>query len=151
MRNNLSDSRFRRLAEEDGLVDKEREEEEDDLSQGVAAEEEEVEEGRRPVGLKSHQRVSKKEREEHNLTHCPYRSWCKWCIVGRGKDAAHHLRNDSETVGLPLVQLDYFFLSSVLGSDRATGVVVVCTGSGAVCSSGIPGKSRGAYRGAPRN
>ena len=27
--------------------------------------------------------------EEHNLTHLPYRNWCKHCVRGRGKEMAH--------------------------------------------------------------
>lgn len=29
------------------------------------------------------------EREEHVLTHLPYRNWCRHCVRGRGKEAAH--------------------------------------------------------------
>ena len=32
---------------------------------------------------------SKAEREEHELTHLPYRNWCKYCVQGRGKEAPH--------------------------------------------------------------
>ena len=27
--------------------------------------------------------------EAHNLTHLPYRSWCKHCVKGRGKELPH--------------------------------------------------------------
>ena len=27
--------------------------------------------------------------EAHNLTHLPYRSWCKHCVRGRGKELPH--------------------------------------------------------------
>ena len=32
---------------------------------------------------------SRKEVEEHYLTHVPYRNWCPHCVRGRGKDLDH--------------------------------------------------------------
>ena len=32
---------------------------------------------------------SSEEIETHNLTHLPYRNWCRHCVRGRGKEAAH--------------------------------------------------------------
>ena len=48
------------------------------------AEEEAGEEGRQPRMARTAQRVSKREREEHDLTHCPSRPWCRNCVRGRG-------------------------------------------------------------------
>ena len=28
---------------------------------------------------------SKTEKEKHDVTHCPYRSWCPTCVAGRGQ------------------------------------------------------------------
>ncbi len=30
-----------------------------------------------------------KEVEDHELTHCPYRSWCEHCVRGQAKDDQH--------------------------------------------------------------
>ena len=43
-------------------------------------EEIEEEEGRRGRAMPSPPVVSRKEREEHELTHLPFRSWCPQCI-----------------------------------------------------------------------
>ena len=32
---------------------------------------------------------SKADVEHHELTHCPYRSWCRHCVRGRGVEASH--------------------------------------------------------------
>ena len=32
---------------------------------------------------------SAEEVEIHNRTHIPYRSWCKWCVAGRGRGDQH--------------------------------------------------------------
>ena len=29
------------------------------------------------------------EREEHEITHVPYRSWCEHCVKSRGEDGQH--------------------------------------------------------------
>ena len=58
----------------------------DGLSMDVATEshdegrDEEGEEARTPRRLPAPQYVSKAEREEHELTHTPYRSWCHHCV-----------------------------------------------------------------------
>ena len=45
---------------------------------------------------------------EHNLTHIPYRSWCKWCVEGRGRGAQHSASSGSS---VPIVGADYFFMT----------------------------------------
>ena len=74
---------------------------------------EEVEEGRKGRGMPSPLTVSKKERDEHELTHLPYRSWCAHCVRGRGRSMAHKQleAQDRETI-VPRVSLDYFFLTN---------------------------------------
>ena len=53
-----------------------------------------------------------RERAEHELTHCPYRSWCEHCVRGQGCEYGH-----STVVGLnageevPRVIIDYCFLT----------------------------------------
>ena len=47
--------------------------------------------------------------EEHNRTHIPYRSWCKWCVEGRGRGEQHRTSPGSS---VPIVGLDYFFITS---------------------------------------
>ena len=44
--------------------------------------------------------------EGHECTHIPYRSWCKWCVMGRGRGEPHHQGQDS---AVPVIGLDYFF------------------------------------------
>ena len=43
--------------------------------------------------------------EEHRLTHLPYRSWCRWCVLGRGRGLQHRARTGSL---IPTVGMDYF-------------------------------------------
>lgn len=48
-------------------------------------EEEEDEEGRKAVTRREVVGPTKKEREEHEATHCPYRSWCRHCVRGEAE------------------------------------------------------------------
>jgi len=73
----------------------------------------EGEEGRTAIGLKIPQKVSKTEREEHELTHTPFRAWCRHCVRGRGKNMAHKSSTEDKSMaGVPRVSMDYFFMSS---------------------------------------
>ena len=50
------------------------------------------EEGRPARGATAPIRVSAKEREQHEWTHCPYRPWCRYCVLGRGKNMQHRAK-----------------------------------------------------------
>jgi len=47
--------------------------------------------------------------EEHRKFHIPFRSWCKWCILGRGRGIQHR-RTDGSRIAI--VGLDYFFITA---------------------------------------
>ena len=51
---------------------------------------------------------SAEEVEEHRCAHLPFRDWCKWCIMGRGRGLQH-----SRTLAswIPIVGLDYFYIT----------------------------------------
>ena len=50
------------------------------------------------------------QRAAHELTHCPYRSWCRACVLGRGRDRPHHRVDHSGDI-LPRVAMDYMFFT----------------------------------------
>ena len=55
---------------------------------------------RNPRKLQDPKLPSKKEVEDHNLSgHMPYRSWCTFCVMGRGKAAPHYKQTRED--GLP--------------------------------------------------
>ena len=51
---------------------------------------------------------SAKEEKEHRIDHALYRSWCKWCVMGRARGAQHRL-GDGSTI--PIIGIDYFFIT----------------------------------------
>jgi hypothetical protein len=48
--------------------------------------------------------------EEHNCTHLPFRDWCSFCIMGRGR-GNQHKRNQGHESSVPVVGIDYFFIT----------------------------------------
>ena len=66
------------------------------------------EETRTPVKMNDPHAPSQKEREQHEMTHLPFRSWCWKCVFGRGKEMPQR-RNKDEKV-MPEVHLDFMFL-----------------------------------------
>ena len=47
---------------------------------------------------------------EHNIDHTPYRSWCRWCVEGRGIGEQHRPRHSQHDI--PVIGMDYFYLTS---------------------------------------
>ena len=84
-------------------------------------------------------RPTAQEMEEHRCTHLPYRLWCKFCVMGRGRGSPHRPSPGST---VPIVGVDYFFITATgvvgrkelanadseqeLESDRTEGKVVKC-------------------------
>ena len=47
--------------------------------------------------------------DAHNVTHMPYRSWCKWCVMAR-RPNSHHRRHPVSNRSCPLRVADYCFM-----------------------------------------
>lgn len=52
---------------------------------------------------------SQEQIEEHRTAHCPYRSWCKQCVMGRGIGQPHAKPTQESTV--PIVGMDSFYIT----------------------------------------
>ena len=60
------------------------------------------------------------QREEHNLTHFPFRSWCRACVLGRAKDRpSRTIKAQFAESVLPRVRMDYCFLTEDV--DKESG------------------------------
>ena len=54
---------------------------------------------------------TKKEIEEHAVTHLPFRSWCPQCVMGKAKDDPHRkVEQEVKEAGMPIVSIDYMYL-----------------------------------------
>ena len=85
---------------------------------------------------------TEKQVEEHRPCHVPYRTWCKWCNMGRGRGHQHRAGQPSL---IAVIGLDYFFITpggikkrselehsaddagnAALEDDRRKGEIVKC-------------------------
>ena len=67
-----------------------------------------------------------KEHQEHMAAHRPYRSWCKFRVMGRGVNAPHR-RSDSQDdlEGVPHVSMDYGSLGERESENRVSPVLAI--------------------------
>ena len=86
-------------------------------------------------GLKEPAIPTPAEVSEHELTHLPAKPWCEHCIRGRGRDEVHRsTKNDHIDQVVPLIEMDYFFVTDT--QDSQTGLVAVCRSTGySFCSA----------------
>ena len=74
---------------------------------------------------------SRKEVEEHYLTHVPYRNWCPHCVRGRGKDLDHRKAVEGNR-RMREFSFDYCFpgdekgarITVLVGRERVTGMTM---------------------------
>ena len=67
-------------------------------------------EGRRAKVMRAPKAPSQSEIDEHNTTHCPYRSWCRWCVSGQAVTKGHFRKGESEENSIPTVSMDYMYM-----------------------------------------
>ena len=73
---------------------------------------EEEEEGYRPKYRIVSDKPSKREVEEHMITHIPFRDWCPHCVRGKCKSTPHRKRQEGGEEEVPVVSVDYMFMES---------------------------------------
>ena len=99
---------------------------------------------RRTVRKQDPRLPSKDEQQEHELTHLPFRSWCRHCVKGRGKEEPCR-RKEGVDGGLPEVHVDYMFM----GEEKEGKTLALLVGrerdSRAVMATVVPRKSSGEW------
>ena len=100
-------------------------------------EEKEPEEGRVAKGITAPKGPTAKEREEHERTHIPYRSWRKYCVQGRGGNKPHRRMGGEQGEGeeekqVHRVCMDYGFLSKKDKAQETNPMIVMIDDNGAV-------------------
>ena len=85
---------------------------------------------------------TRREREEHELTHLPFRDWCDDCVCGRGKERDHRRRERlSDEPRLPDVVMDFGQMGHTSGDrENADFVVMKCCETGHILAHAIPSK-----------
>ena len=72
--------------------------------------------------LRSPTQPTRKEIQEHVLTHLPPRSWCRHCLRERGTNLPHFRSKTEGEHVVPTVSIDYFFMGPS-GQEEAQGVL----------------------------
>ena len=78
-------------------------------------------EAARPKALPDPRKPTPAEVREHELTHLPYRSWCRHCVRGKGKNAPHRELQAEQEHEIPHVSADYCFF----GQNEETSLPAV--------------------------
>ena len=86
-------------------------------------EEEEAEEGNRPIYKDVEPRPSKNDIEEHMMTHIPFRSWCPHCVRGKAKAAYHNMKAKGPE-DISVVSMDYMYMETAESDDRGMPILV---------------------------
>ena len=83
---------------------------------------------------------SQQEKEEHEMTHLPFRSWCRPCIMARGREEDCHKSMEEERQ-VPVVHLDYMFMRDEKEGKTLTFLVARERETRAVLSTVVPRKT----------
>ena len=78
---------------------------------------EEVSEGRALKALRSPPPPTRREIEEHALSHIPFRAWCPHCMRGKARSGPRNRVKDKHEQEFSTVSLDYWFMGA--GSTEA--------------------------------
>lgn len=90
-------------------------------------------------------RPSAKEVEEHELTHLPFRNWCRECVHGRGVEMPHR-RQIAEDKKLMELHCDFMFLGPQDVAGETIPVLVIREAvSKMTLSAAVPRKTVGTF------
>ena len=111
------------VAEENEIIEEFEPEDEDNREEGEEAEE--------PRGLRAPLKVSKEQRDAHEITHTPYRAWCRHCVRARSRNAPHKTRTEEQRERqVPKVSMDYFMSQADEKANKNPLIVMVDESTG---------------------
>ena len=84
------------------------------------------------------------ERKEHELTHLPFRSWCRHCVRGRGKEEDCKKTGDEDRL-VPQVSVDFMFMGEERNGKTISILVARERDSRATMCTVVPSKSTGEW------
>ena len=99
---------------------------------------------RKVVRIHDPRQPSQQEKEEHEMTHLPFRSWCRHCIMGRGREEDCRKSMEEERQ-VPEVHLDYMFMGDERERKTLAFLVARERETRAVLSTVVPRKTTGEW------
>ena len=100
---------------------------------------------RKPARMQDPKKPTEEDRAEHNVTHLPFRNWCRHCIAGRGKEAAHRRRAQGSG-DLPEIHFDFAFMGDEADAGNTVTMLVARTRSDRMTlATAVPRKSAGDF------
>ena len=117
----------------------------DEVRAGGDSDDEEMELGeRKVVKMSDPKKPNKEEIAEHEMTHLPYRNWCKHCVRGRGKEMAH--RKTEDKPDMAEVHIDFAFMGEEDKPGETIPILVAKERSTRMCmTAATPRKTTGDY------
>ena len=112
-------------------------------------EDEDDSKARRAKGVTDVKKPSRNEVDQHELTHLPFKSWCRHCVRGRGVRSPHRAKTDEddEDERVPTISIDYGFLTDEpedgSGQVGITLLVGRCSKTKATVRMVVPSKGAG--------
>ena len=82
-------------------------------------------------------------KREHEMTHVPYRSWCRHCVRGRGKEMNHKKSEGQPT--MTEIHMDLCFPGEEDGSGSLTVLVARDRVTRMTMSTVLPSKTKGVF------
>ena len=86
------------------------EEEEEPTSEQIQADSDAVQEAPKSASAPVPYTPTQAEREAHEISHWPYRAWCRFCVMGRGKNLDHARMEAELHHGLDTISIDFMYL-----------------------------------------
>ena len=124
-------------------ADKEEDSEAGEQEREAEGEDDMEEEAKRPRGIPRPEAPTQREKDEHYLTHWPFRSWCIHCMKGKSKSLPHRkVREEDGHGNVPLIAIDYMYAVTKDAEERRPTIVVTDEGTGAVFAHVVTGKGR---------
>ena len=99
------------------------------------------EEARRATPMHVPGEPSDAERRAHEIQHVPKRSWCEYCVSGKGKESLHLSRCEQADDGIPVVHMDFALLQNTGDKDaKVTFLTMVDNSSGQMVATAVQKK-----------
>ena len=78
-------------------------------------------------GRRKPEEPTQEEIEEHYLDHANYREWCPHCVKGKGVSHPHRKIDEDEKGVIPVVSMEYMFLSDKQDKGEEKGMPILVT------------------------